>query len=422
MLDIDLIRKNPQFVKENLAKRLCEIDIDEVVESDLEWKKSKELEDSLRKKRNDLTEEIKNAKMQEKPAKRLVEEAKQVADKIVAVGKKTMEFSEKRNYLIERLPNLIDDSVPEGPEENFKIVKEWGKKPSFDFKPKQHHELGQALGILDMSRAAKLAGTGFYMFRGPLARIEWALINYFRDFHFKNGFEEICPPFLVNSQTAFGTGNLPKFEKDLYKTTDGFYLIPTAEVPVTNIYANEVLEESELPKRFYAYTPCYRTEAGKHGSETPGFFRLHQFDKVEMVFLSKPEDSWKMHEEMLAFGEKLIEGLELHYRTKMLAAGDCGIASAKTYDLEVYAPGMGKYLETSSISNCTDFQARRMNTKYKTKDGSKLVHTLNGSGLATPRLMIALMETFQTKEGNIKVPTALQPYMNGLKEITPGMK
>jgi seryl-tRNA synthetase len=250
-----------------------------------------------------------------------------------------------------------------------------------------------------------------------MAQLERALINFMIDFHVKDGFIEINPPQIVNAKTMFGTGNLPKFEQDLYKTREGFYLIPTAEVVVTNIHADEVLNEKDLPKKFVAFTQCYRTEAGRHGSETPGIFRLHEFEKVEMVYICKQEDSWKFHEEMTARAEKLLDKLKLPYRRILLATADAGFASAKTYDLEVWSPFLKKYLETSSCSNCTDFQARRMNTRYQSKDGMKFVHTLNGSGLATPRLLISLIENYQQKDGSIKVPAVLQPYMNGKKFI-----
>ena len=330
---------------------------------------------------------------------------------------KTNELNEKRKFILERIPNIAHDSVPVGGEEKGQVLKQWGKELKFDFPAKQHFELGESLGIIDMEKGARLAGSGFYVFKGLGARLERALISFFLDFHAKNGFTEFSLPYLVNKQTAFGTGNLPKFENDLYKTQDGFYLIPTAEVPMTNLHANEVLEEKDLPKKYTAFTPCFRTEAGRHGAESRGIFRLHQFDKVEMVMFSKQEDSWKALEEMTLYGEKILEQLEIPYRRKVLASEDMGFASSKTYDLEVFAAASKRWLETSSCSNCTDFQARRMNTKYKTKTETKFVHTLNGSGLATPRLLIALLENNQTKQGTIKVPKSLHPYMNGVKEI-----
>lgn len=413
MLDIRWIREKPQEAKEALSKRQSEISVDELLKFDQKWKESKSQEDLLRNSRNKITQQINEAKKAGKPIEDLLKQAKELPKKISDTEIESNAFLERRDHLLHRVPNLAHESVPDGGEENGKIISEHGKKPVFLFKPKQHHELAKPLGILDTERAAKIAGAGFYVFKKDLARLERALINFCLDFHFQNGFEELSVPFLVNEKTAFGTGNLPKFEQDLYKTTNGFYLIPTAEVPITNLFAGEVLDEKDLPKKFCAFTACFRTEAGRHGSETPGIFRLHQFDKVEMVFICKPEDSWKLHEEMLLYGEKLLEKLGLHFRTKLLAAGDMSLASAKTFDLEVYAPGMDRYLECSSISNCTDFQARRMNTKIRRGNETVLAHTLNGSGLAFPRLMIALLETFQTAEGTIKVPKVLQPYLGG---------
>ncbi len=422
MIDIELIRENPQKVKAELDKRLNDVSVDELAEWDEKWRASKQKEEELRAERNRLTEQVKEAKQKGKGAEQIIKKAKGIPAQIEGAKKKTQECLEKRNALWERTPNIPHESVPGGPEENYKIVKEHGKKPVFAFKPKRHDELCNALGILDMARAAKLAGTGFYIFKDDLARLNRALISFFLDFHKKNGLDELSVPYMVNRETAFGTGNLPKFEDDLYKTKEGKYLISTAEIPLTNYFAGETIDERELPKRLCSFTPCFRVEAGQHGINTPGFFRLHQFDKVEMVYISKQEDSWEMLEEMRSHGEKLIEKIGLHYRTKLLAAGDMGIASAKTYDLEVYAPGMDKYLETSSVSNCTDFQARRMNTKYDSKGERKLVHTLNGSGLATPRLLISIIESFQGKDESIKIPKPLQEYMGGQKEIAPAPK
>jgi seryl-tRNA synthetase len=326
-------------------------------------------------------------------------------------------LKEKIDALVCVIPNFQDKSAPIGGEENNKEIKKFGVIPKFDFKIKSHDEILENLGLLDMKRAAKVSGSGFYLFKGELAQLERALINFMLDFHIKDGFVEINPPQLVNSLTMYGTGNLPKFENDLYKTREGFYLIPTAEVVVTNIHANETLFEKDLPKKFVAFTQCYRTEAGRHGAETPGIFRLHEFEKVEMVYLTSQEDSEKYHEEMTARAEKLLEMLQLPYRRIVLATGDASFASAKTYDLEVWSPFLKRYLETSSCSNCTDFQARRMNTRYQSKEGLKYVHTLNGSGLATPRLMIALIENNQDEDGSINIPKVLQPYMSGKKKI-----
>jgi len=410
MIDINLIRSNPAFVKERMQARLCNIDIDQILELDKAWKRCLQKENQLRKQRNRITIEIQKAKKQKLPTDQLLEEAKKLPEQIEKLNKETNQFLEKRNELLKIIPNIPHETVPIGAEENSIITKVYGKKPTYDFEPAMHEQLLEKLGILHMKRAAKISGAGFYFFSEELSKLERALINYFLDFHAKNGFIELSPPYLVNTQTAYGTGNLPKFESDLYKTKEGLYLIPTAEVPVTNFYANEIIKE-KLPKKFCAYTPCFRVEAGKHGSKTPGFFRVHQFSKVEMVCITTQEESWTMLEQMRKYAEKLLEKLGLHYRTRLLSAGDMGIASAKTYDLDVYAPGMKQYLETSSISNCTDYQARRMNTKYKEKGETKFVHTLNGSGLALPRTLIALVETYQTKKGTINIPPILKKYL-----------
>lgn len=314
------------------------------------------------------------------------------------------------------IPNLIHDSVPVGDESRNKVVKIWGKRKEFKFKIKHHWEIGEQLGMIDMKRGAQIAGSGFYVLFGKIAQLQRALVQFMIDFHVKDGFIEVNPPHLVNYKTAFGTGNLPKFETDLYKTREGLYLIPTAEVCITNLHANEILKEKELPKYYVAFTPCYRTEAGKHGTETRGIYRLHQFEKVEMVKIVKQEESWKELEDMRYRAEKILEMLNIPYRTILLSSQDTGFASAKTYDIEAWSPALNKYIEVSSCSNCTDFQARRMNTRYVTKEGIKFVHTLNGSGLALPRLMIALMENYQQEDGGILVPYVLQTY-TGFKKI-----
>ncbi|HTY44100.1 MAG TPA: serine--tRNA ligase, partial [Patescibacteria group bacterium] len=350
-------------------------------------------------------------------AKELIKEAQKIPEKLSSNEEEEKNLRKEMDYFLSMIPNIQADDVPAGGEEKNKVMKMEGKIPKFSFELKSHEELLENKNFLDMKRAAKLAGAGFYLFKGEFAEFERALINFMIDFHVKAGFTEINPPQLVNEQTMYGTGNLPKFEQDLYKTREGFYLIPTAEVVVTNIYANEILQEKDLPKKFVAFTQCYRTEAGRHGSETPGIFRLHEFEKVEMVYICKQEDSWKFHEEMTERAEKLLELLKLPYRRLLLATADAGFASAKTYDLEVWSPFLKKYLETSSCSNCTDFQARRMNTRYQDKGELKFAHTLNGSGLATPRLLIALVENYQQKDGSIKIPDVLVPYMKGKKFI-----
>ena len=419
MLDIKLIREKPDLVKKKVKERGYDSDINKLLTLDKKWRKIKEESDKLRARRNDVSKEISDLKKSGKNADKFIKEAKKIPEELARIESKLSVLEKERDEIWQGMPNLQDDSVPIGGVEKNKVIRQWGKIPKFKFKIKSHTELLENLGLLDLKRAAKLSGSGFYMLRGDLARLERALIQFMIDFHAKDNFEEINPPNLINAKTAFGTGNLPKFEQDLYKTREGIYLIPTAEVPVTNLYADEVVEEKKLPMKFVSFTQCFRTEAGKHGSETPGIFRLHQFEKVEMVYICKPEDSHKFHEEMTARAEKLLKMLKIPYRRVLLATADAGFASAKTYDLEVWSPSLKKYIETSSCSNCTDFQARRMNTKFiENKTGErKFVHTLNGSGLATPRLLISLVENNQQKDGSIKIPNILAPYMGGRKFI-----
>jgi seryl-tRNA synthetase len=418
MIDLKFIRENSGLVKQNCKNRGYDAeDVDEILALDEKWRKMKKEDDDLRATRNKVSKEISEAKKQKKNVTALLKNAKQIPEKLKKNEEDERQLREDLDKFLALIPNIQAKDVPIGTQEKNKVIHKQGEIPKFNFPVKSHDEILTKLDFLDMERAAKLSGTGFYLFKGEMAQFERALINFMLDFHVNDGFVEINPPQLVNAKTMYGTGNLPKFEEDLYKTREGFYLIPTAEVVVTNIYANEILNEKDLPKKFVAFTQCYRTEAGRHGSETPGIFRLHEFEKVEMVYLCNQEDSWKFHEEMTARAEKILDKLKLPYRRVLLATADAGFASAKTYDLEVWSPFLKKYLETSSCSNCTDFQARRMNTRYQSKDGMKFVHTLNGSGLATPRLLISLVENYQQKDGSIKVPSVLQPYMNGKKVI-----
>ena len=418
MIDIKLIRENPSIVKQNCKNRGYNAeDVDEILALDEKWRTLKKQDDDLRSARNKVSKEINEAKKQKKDISKLMKSAKQIPKKLKKNEEEERQLREDLNKFLALIPNIQAKEVPVGGADKNKIIYKKGEIPKFNFPVKSHDELLEKEGLLDMERGAKLSGTGFYLFKGELAQFERALINFMIDFHVHDGFVEINPPQLVNAKTMFGTGNLPKFEADLYRTREGFYLIPTAEVVVTNIYSDEILNEKDLPKKFVSFTQCYRTEAGRHGSETPGIFRLHEFEKVEMVYLCSQEDSWKFLEEMTARAEKLLEKLKVPYRKILLASADAGFASAKTYDLEVWSPFLKRYLETSSCSNCTDFQARRMNTRYQSKEGLKFVHTLNGSGLATPRLLISLVENYQQKDGSIKDPLVLQPYMNGKKFI-----
>ncbi|MBL7054162.1 serine--tRNA ligase [Candidatus Woesearchaeota archaeon] len=419
MLDIKFIRENAEIVKKAVKGRGYDVDIDALIKYDEEYRKNLQELEKLNCQRNVVSKEINKLKKEGKDISKKIEEVKKIPAEIEKIETSVNELKNKIKNIMLVIPNLPDKSVPIGkePEDN-KKVREWGKKPKFKFKPKLHFEVGEDLDILDLVRAAKLAGSGFYVFKGLGARLERALINFMLDFHTKDGWVEIFPPELVNEKTMMGTGNLPKFENDLYKTREGLYLIPTAEVPLTNLHAEEVLSKEELPKHYCAYTPCFRTEAGRHGKETRGIFRLHQFDKVEMVAVCEPENSVEELEGMRARAEKLLELLEIPYRTLILCGGDMGFAAAKTYDIEIYAAASDRYLETSSVSNCVDFQARRMNTKFRDNEGNALVHTLNGSGLALPRLMIAIFENYQQEDGSLKIPKVLVPYMGGIKKIT----
>ncbi|OGJ12575.1 serine--tRNA ligase [Candidatus Pacearchaeota archaeon RBG_19FT_COMBO_34_9] len=418
MIDIKLIRENPEFVKKNCKNRGYDSkSVDEILAIDRKWRILKKQDDDLRAEKNKISKQINEAKKQKKDISQFLKEAKEIPEKLERNENEEKELKKNLDLLLSSIPNMQKEDVPVGGEEKNKVIHKKGKIPKFSFSVKSHVELLEKLNLLNMEEGVKVAGSGFYMLKGELAQFERALINFMLDFHIKDGFTEINPPQLVNSKTMFGTGQLPKFENDLYKTREGFYLIPTAEVVVTNLHADEVLNEKDLPKKYVSFTQCYRTEAGRHGAETPGIFRLHEFEKVEMVYVCRQEDSWKLHEEMTARAEKILQLLKLPYQRKLLATADAGFASAKTYDLEVWSPYLKKYLETSSCSNCTDFQARRMNTRYQSKNGMKFAHTLNGSGLATPRLLISLVENNQQKDGSIKIPAVLQKYMGGKKFI-----
>jgi seryl-tRNA synthetase len=326
------------------------------------------------------------------------------------------------NDLLSRIPNLIDESVPEGKDETGnKEIKVWGKKPEFKFKPKEHFELGEALGMLDFEAGAKLTGARFCVSKKQIARMERALINLMLDQHIAVGYEEILPPFIVNADTLYGTGQLPKFKEDLFRLDlpdRDWYLIPTAEVPVTNLKKNELFNRNELPLRYTAYTPCFRSEAGSYGRDTKGLIRQHQFNKVELVNIVAAEESNKAHEDMIARACSILELLNLPYRAMLLCAGDMGFGSRKTVDLEVWLPGQNTYREISSISNCWDFQARRAGIRFRGDEGKpEFAHTLNGSGLAVGRTLVAIMENYQQENGSIVIPEALRPYMGGAQLI-----
>lgn len=387
-------------------------------------RKRRELQYQFDKKREiqkEISKKIGNLKKAGKDADELLEEMKILAEQIKSLSTELNEVNEKLESLYLSIPNVFADDVPIGKTEaDNAVVKEWGSPPKFDFEPLDHVELAEKLDLIDFRRSAKIAGTGFVSYTGIGARLERALINFMLDFHCKNGYTEILPPFMANRHTMTGTGQLPKLEDDMYRVEqDDFFLIPTGEVPVTNFYQDEVLGEDQLPQKYVAYTPCFRREAGSYGKKTRGVQRIHQFNKVELVQFVKPENSESALQEIVRDAEGILQALNLPYRIRLLCSGDLSFAAYKCYDLEVWAVGTKDYLEVSSCSCFSDFQARRANIRYRAKSDEKLhfVHTLNGSGIATPRTMIALLENNQTSDGKIIIPDFLRPYLDGLTSV-----
>ena len=424
MLDIKFIRNNIEEVEEMLKARNMDMDLSEFKE--LEEKRRKlirEVED-LKALRNEKSKELGKLKKEGKLTDDLRAEMQALSDKIKNLDSQLREIEEKIQNIILNIPNMLHESVPFGKDENDNVVyKVYGEKPEFDFEPKPHWDIGENLGILDFKRASKLAGARFSLYFGPGAMLERALINFMLDLHTKeHGYIEVLPPFMVNRKTMTGTGQLPKFEEDLFKI-DGldYFLIPTAEVPVTNVFADEILQEDELPIYMTAYTPCFRKEAGAYGKDVRGLTRQHQFNKVELVKFAHPENSYEELEKLLENAEEVLKKLGIHYRVVTLCSGDIGFSAAKTYDIEVWLPGQGIYREISSCSNFEDFQARRAKIRFKRKGkkGTEFVHTLNGSGLAVGRTVIAILENYQQEDGTVIVPEVLRKYMNGMEKIEP---
>jgi seryl-tRNA synthetase len=381
--------------------------------------------ETLKAQRNKLTEEIARRKKNKENADELIQQTKQMRETIPALEKAAEEAEVKLREILTGIPNLPHESVPVGKDEHDnREVKRWGEAPKFDFQPKPHWELGEQLGILDLERAAKITGARFALYWDLGARLERALTNFMLDLHTRqHGYTEVLPPYLVNSESMYGTGQLPKFEADLFKVPQGeknLWLIPTAEVPVTNIFRDETLEGAQLPISLTAFTPCFRSEAGSYGKDVRGIIRQHQFQKVELVKFTKPEQSYEEHEKLTRNAEEVLEKLGLHYRRMLLSTGDMGFSSAKTYDLEVWLPGQGLFREISSCSNFENFQARRANIRYRPegKNKTELVHTLNGSALAVGRTWVAIVENYQQADGSVLIPEVLRPYV-GEDRITP---
>ena len=425
MLDLRYLRAYTERVRRAYKDRGEAADLDQLLERDEERRRLIAKSDSLKARKNELSKAVgekKRAGEPEDDLAPLLEESKSVTEQLGALEQKLAERQGTLDAELLRLPNVLHETVPYGEgEQDNPVVRLWGEQPAFDFPPKDHHDLGEALGILDFPTAAKLTGARFVLYRGAGARLERALLNFMLDLHTKeHGYKEMLPPFLVNEDTMTGTGQLPKFEADLFKTAvEGWYLVPTAEVPLTNIHKDEVLSAEELPKYYTAYTPCFRSEAGSYGKDTRGLIRQHQFNKVELVKITTPESSYDELEGMTANAEEVLKRLGLHYRVVVLCSADTGFAAAKTYDLEVWLPGQDAYREISSVSNCEDFQARRARIRYKADPKAKptYVHTLNGSGLAVGRTLVAVLEQYQQADGTVVVPEALVPYMDGLAQI-----
>ncbi len=423
MLDIKLIREKPDFVRQRLAARGKgdEARIAEIAALDEQRRKLLVESENLKSQRNVVSKEIGHRKSKGEDVSAQMASMKQVGNRIAGLDGEVAGLDEKLKSLLLTIPNLPHESVPTGRDSaDNPVIRKWGEAPKFDFKPKPHWEIGESLGILDLARATKIAASGFILYRGRGARLERGLINFLLDLHTReHGYTEVFPPFLVNRNSMIGTGQLPKFEEDMYRLRDDeLYLAPTAEVPVANIHREEILKPDQLPIYYCAYTPCFRREAGAAGKETRGIIRVHQFDKVELIKYTAPETSYDELEKMVANAEKVLQLLGLHYRVVLLCSGDMGFASAKTYDIEVWAPGQNAYLEVSSCSNCEDFQARRANIRFKGADGkNRFVHLLNGSGTALARLYVALLETYQQADGSVKLPDVLAPYLDGKVEI-----
>jgi seryl-tRNA synthetase len=422
MLDLKFIRSNPDKIKDMLKNRKYDIDMSIFESVDKERREKLSTLEALRAQRNKVSEDIAAMKKGGKDASAVIAEMKKVSTEIKDLETGLAEIQAKQDGIIMLIPNMPHDSVPVGTDDKDNtVIRTWGEKRPMDFDPLPHWEIGERLGILDFARASKLAGARFALYMGAGSRLERALINFMLDIHTRaHGYTEVLPPFMVNSACMTGTGQLPKFKEDLFKLEGwDFYLIPTAEVPVTNIHREEILQEEILPIHYVAYTPCFRSEAGSYGKDTRGLIRQHQFNKVELVKFCRPEDSWEELERLTNDAEDILKRLNLPYRTVTLCTGDIGFSSAKTYDLEVWLPGQNLYREISSCSNFTDFQARRAEIRFKRKGatGTELVHTLNGSGLAVGRTLVAVLENYQQKDGSIIVPDVLVPYMGGTTVI-----
>lgn len=422
MFDIRLIRNEPDRAREAMARRRAGVDIDAVLEIDARRRTAIYDMEQLRARQNKAGEEIAARKRAGENADDVIADMKSIKEDIARLEEQANRLDVELQEILLTLPNIPDDSVPGGADDaDNRQERLWGTPPSFDFEPKDHVDLAESLGIIDFGRAAKLAGARFTLNMGVGALLERALINFMLDVHTREqGYTEVFPPLLVNSDSMRGTGQLPKFAADLFKVENtDLWLIPTAEVPVTNIHRDEILEIEQLPLYYTAYTPCFRSEAGSYGKDTRGMIRVHQFNKVEMVKFTTPETSWAELEKLTADAESILQKLGLAYRVVALCTGDLGFSAAKTYDIEAWLPAQNTYREISSCSNFTDFQARRANIRFRRDKKPEFVHTLNGSGIAVGRTVVAILENYQQADGTVLIPEALRPYMHGMERIVP---
>ena len=420
MHDIKLIRNDPEDFDKSMINRNVDPISHEIIKLDKEIRSLKTQSQEVQEKRNSLSKKIGFILKEKKDPKEIQNEVKSLKTKLINFENSINEKESNLDKILKVLPNLLDKDVPIGKNDlDNKLIKKWGQIPEFSFHPKDHVELGEKNNQIDFKTAGKISGSRFVLMRGEAALLERALISFMLDVNINEfGHEEIMPPYLVNSRSLIGTGQLPKFSNDLFKTSNDKWLIPTSEVPLTNIVSNEILEEKDLPFNFVAYSPCFRSEAGAAGKDTRGMIRQHQFSKVELVSITKEDESEKELERMLSCATSILDDLKIPYQVILLSSGDMGFSAEKTYDIEVWLPGEGKYREISSCSNCNSFQARRMNARYKDSDQNKFVHTLNGSGLAVGRTLIAILENYQNEDGSISIPQVLKPYMGNLDKIS----
>jgi len=412
-----MVRKDPDTVRRALQNRNMGTElIDAILEHDKSWRQCLIEGDRLKHERNVVSREIAEQKKQKQDSSSKVEEMRVISNRIKEIDEEIRGYESKINDILLNIPNIPSETTPLGKDENDNpVIRVVGEPRQFDFEPQPHWDIGENLDILDFERAAKIAGEGFTVYKGMGAKLERALINFMLDVHTRQGYLEVLPPVLINEKAMTGTGQLPKFKDDLYACTDNYYLAPTAEVPVTNLFMDEYIEK--LPVFMTAYTACFRREAGKHGQDTRGIIRQHQFNKVEMVKFVKPETSYDELEKLTNDAEEILKLLKIPYRVISLCTGDLGFSAAKTYDIEAWVPAQKKYREISSCSNFESFQARRANIRYRTPDGPKFVHTINGSGLAIGRTVVAILENYQRAYGSVEIPEVLRPYLGGAEEI-----